>query len=93
MVYYRNRYLLRDGYHRAIGLLMRGITHAPVLFKDFGSFQALGLPPGMLPETAYLGERPPFLADYLADDVSQEIHAPASQKMIVIQGIEMNPLG
>ena len=47
----------------------------------------------MLPEASYLGERPPFLADYLADAVSTEIDLPASQKMLVIQGIEMNPMG
>lgn len=76
----RGRFLLRDGYHRAIGLLARGVTHAPVLFRDFGDYQTLGLPVGMLPETAYFGQRPPMLSDYLTDVVSAEIRAPASQK-------------
>ena len=93
VAHYRGRYLLRDGYHRALGLLARGITHAPVLFRDFGSYAALGLPAGMLPEQSYLGDRPPLIADYLSEDVSAEIRAPASQKMIVVQGMEMNPLG
>jgi hypothetical protein len=47
----------------------------------------------MLPEQAFLGDRPPFLADYLGETVSAEVQFPASQKMLVIQGIEMNPLG
>jgi hypothetical protein len=56
-------------------------------------FEPLGLGPGMLPEAAYLGDRPPNLADYLEDAVSAEVDLPASQKMLVVQGIEMNPIG
>jgi hypothetical protein len=93
VVRYRNRLLLRDGYHRSLGLLAKGITHVPVLFREFGQFEPLGLGPGMLPEASYLGERPPFLSDYLADTISAEVDLPASQKMIVIQGMEINPIG
>jgi hypothetical protein len=93
VVRHRGRLLLRDGYHRTLGLLAQGITQVPVLFREFGQFEPLGLGAGMLPEASYLGERPPFLADYLADAVSAEINLPASQKMLVIQGIEMNPIG
>ena len=93
VVRHRGRLLLRDGYHRSLGLLAQGITNVPVLFREFAQFEPLGLGPGMLPEAAYLGERPPSLADYLAEAVSAEIDLPASQKMLVIQGIEMNPIG
>jgi len=93
VVRYRSRLLLRDGYHRSLGLLAKGITQVPVLFREFGQFEPLGLGHGMLPEAAYLGDHPPYLADYLIDAVSAEVNFPASQKMLVIQGIEMNPMG
>jgi hypothetical protein len=93
VVRYRNRLILRDGYHRSLGLLAQGITRVPVLFREFGQFEPLGIGPGMLPDGSYLGDRPPFLADYLADAVSAEVSLPATQKMLVIQGIEMNPMG
>jgi len=93
VVRYRKRLILRDGYHRSLGLLAKGITHVPVLFREFGKFEALGLGPGMLPEASYLGDRPPLLSDYLTDTVSAEVELPASQKMLVIQGMEMNPVG
>ena len=93
VVFHRGRYLLRDGYHRSLGLLARGMNHVPVLYREFTPFENLGLGPGMLPEQAYLGDRPPLLADYLNDEVSAEVSLPASQKMIVVQGMEMNPLG
>ncbi|HSW08076.1 MAG TPA: hypothetical protein VLK61_26160, partial [Aquabacterium sp.] len=93
VVRYRGRYLLRDGYHRSLVLLSRGVTHAPVLFRDAGDLDVLGRGPGMLPEPSFLGERPPMLGDYLSDTVSAAVRAPASQKMIVIQGLEMSPFG
>ena len=93
VVRYRGRYLLRDGYHRALGLLAKGMTHVPVLYREFAQFENLGLGDGMLPEAAYLGDKPPLLSDYLSENVSAEIQLPASQKMIVIQGMEMNPIG
>ena len=93
VILHKGRYLLRDGYHRSIGLLAQGITHVPVLFREFGEFEDLGVGVGMLPEQSYLGERPPFLADYLSEIVTAEVQMPASQKMLVIQGIEMNPIG
>jgi len=90
---YQGRYVLRDGYHRSLGFLFRGIHDVPVFYKEFGQFEELGLPQGMLPQAAFLGERPPFLPDYLADDVSAEVSLPATQRMIVISGLETNPMG
>lgn len=90
---FRGRYLLRDGYHRSYGFLRRGITHVPVFYRDFSTFEDLALPPGMLPQDAYLSERPARLADYLDDAVSENVELPASQKMLVIQGIEITPFG
>ena len=93
VVFHRGRFLLRDGYHRSLGLLARGFTRVPVLYREFGEFENLGIGPGMLPEQAYLGAQPPLLADYLSEAVAAEVYLPASQKMIVVQGMEMNPLG
>jgi hypothetical protein len=93
VVRWRGRYLLRDGYHRSLGLLSRGVTHVPVLFRELGDFDVLERLPGMLPETSFLGERPPMLADYLSDTVSAAVRSPASHRMIVIQGLEMSPFG
>ena len=90
---YRGKLVLRDGYHRSLGLLTRGISKVPVLHKEFGQFEELGLGLGMLPTSAYLGSQPPTLADYLNDEVAAEVHLPASQRMILIHGIEITPQG
>ena len=87
------RHVLRDGYHRAVALLRRGISVIPALVRELGSFEQLGWTPGMLSQDEFLGERPPVLPDYLDDSVSADVALPAQQKLLVIQGLELSPLG
>lgn len=87
------RYFLMDGYHRAIGLLESGITHVPALVREFGSAQEARIPANMLSADIFLGDRPPFLPDYLDANVSVETLSPLVTKMIVIQALEVTPLG
>ena len=87
------RCILRDGHHRAIGFLKRGIETVPVITRDYGEFEELGIGPGLLPTAAYLGPRPPLLVDYFDDVVSADVSLPAFQRMIVIHGLELTPMG
>jgi hypothetical protein len=86
---FQGRYFLRDGYHRAIGLLMAGISQVPVFVTDISEIERL-VPAGMLPQAAFLGPRPPTLPDYLDDSVSAAVQAPATQKLILVQALELN---
>ena len=90
---YRGRFLLHDGYHRAYGFLTRGISRVPAIVKEFPTFDAMRLPPGLLPQDAYLGVRPPFLTDYLDETVPAAVELPATQKVVVIQALELATLG
>jgi hypothetical protein len=91
VVRFQERFLLRDGYHRAYGFLSRGITHVPAFTREMPTIEEV-LPPGIhLPQHSYLGDRPPFLPDYLDDRVACTVRLPASQKMLLIQGIELTP--
>jgi hypothetical protein len=86
---FKGRVFLRDGYHRAFGLLSRGINNVPVLVREYTAFEHLGFPQGMLPQDAYLGESPPRLTDYQNDEVAISVDRPATQKLLVIQGNEL----
>jgi hypothetical protein len=86
---FQGRYFLRDGYHRALGLLQRGISQVPGFVTTVDQVEQLA-PPGMLPQSAYLGPHPPRLADYLDETVAVEVQAPATAHMIVIQGLEFD---
>ena len=86
---YRDRYLLRDGYHRAVGLLARGINVVPALVKEFDSMDR-HFRRNMLKSETYLGRRPPFLPDFLDDDVSAGVDLPAMRRLIMIQAQEFS---
>ncbi len=94
VVRYRNRYFLRDGYHRAFGFLSRGIAAVPAFIRDMTAFEEMVPDPRvMLPQDSYRGPRPPVIADYLDDTVSAAVRVPAAHKMVVIQGLELTPIG
>jgi hypothetical protein len=85
----RGRHFLRDGYHRALGLLARNITIVPAFVRDITAFEEMFPDPRtLLPQDAYLGSRPPLLPDMLDDTVSAPVQVPAVQKMIVISGMQ-----
>lgn len=65
-----DRWILRDGYHRAAGLLQRGITCCPVVIVDFATWENMGIAPGMISRDVVLGDRPPLLGDFWNGDVS-----------------------
>jgi hypothetical protein len=91
---YRGHHYMRDGYHRAFGLLSRRITVVPAIVKDISAFEELVPDPRtMLPQDGYLGERPPVLADYLDDTVRAAVHLPAARKMVIVQALELAPAG
>jgi hypothetical protein len=88
-----DRYVLRDGYHRACAFLRSGITHVPAFVRDFGATEELGAPTGaMLPREVVLGDRPPVVADYLEDAVAADVELPDFRKMIVIQALELSSM-
>jgi hypothetical protein len=94
VVRYRGRHFLRDGYHRSYGFLSRGITVVPAFVRDMQAFEEVVPDPRvMLPQDAYQGARPPLLVDYLDDTVSASVRAPAVRKMVVIQALELTPIG
>jgi hypothetical protein len=83
------RYILRDGYHRAYGLMKLGIRVVPALVRQFEAAEQLPVPAGMLPQDVYLGDRAPQLCDYLDDTVAVEVELPATKKIVVVQGLEL----
>lgn len=84
VIFHRDRYLLRDGYHRALGLLSAGITHAPVLTREYAEYASLGFDKGNVSPQIFLGDTPPFLADYLDDNVSSEVQLSTDRYLISV---------
>jgi len=84
---FQGRYVLRDGYHRALGLLASGISEIPAFVRDFDGIEQM-VPPGMLPQSAWLGPNPPILPDYFDSAVAATVALPAVQKVAMVQAVE-----
>lgn len=84
VVRWRGAYILRDGYHRAYGLLSRGISSVPVMYREWPDQQPLlPAPNALLFDPA--GERAPLLTDYRDDAVAANIEVPQLQRTLLIQ--------
>jgi len=88
VAHFEGRYFLEDGYHRAIGLLSRGIATVPALVHDVDGPEWLSVR-GMLPEECWCGPHPPLLPDYVDDAVSVDVWIPRPQKILIIRGFEV----
>jgi hypothetical protein len=85
----QGRYFLRDGYHRCLGLLQRGVRYAPALVSSDLPLTEL-VPPGMLDFEAFTGDRPPVLPDHWDDGVSGQGQAAATRKVIIVRASELS---
>ncbi len=88
VVQYRDRSFIRDGYHRAAGLLQRGIFVAPCIFIEAQSFEQIGSPVGSFTYETLFGDRPPTLGDFWDDEVARTIQQVAVRKVIRVRGEE-----
>jgi hypothetical protein len=91
---YHGRDFLRDGYHRAAGLLRAGIAEVPCVYIKARNFDEIGANPAtMLSYEVLFGERPPLLGDFWDDSVSAEIDQPTARKAVRVRGEEFNIQG
>lgn len=83
---------LRDGYHRALGLVARGARYVPAFVKDGMSMSDL-LAPGALEYEAIMGSGPPVISDYWDDEVAVSVQLPAPRRIISVQAAELSVYG
>lgn len=88
VAFYNGRYFLRDGYHRAAGLVRAGMTIVPCIMIEADNFEQLAIPPGSLTYEVLFGEHPPIVADFWNNDVSADIRIPVVRKVIRVRGDE-----
>lgn len=68
------RFLLTDGYHRAVAFLNAGITSIPGLYREAGSVQEAGMGRlGELPQQLLHRRRPPLLTDFFIEGLAVTI--------------------
>jgi hypothetical protein len=89
VVEYSGRWFIRDGYHRAYGLLRKGITRIPCIFIRAANFQQTGADqPAFIRYETLFGLRPPFLRDFLLNEVSATVQQRAVRKVVRVAAEE-----
>jgi hypothetical protein len=89
----RDRLILCDGHHRVLAFLRAGISTIPALVRTVASLDELGISADMFSPDVLLSDRPPTMLDYLDDSVSAEVRRPPTNKVIVVQALELRPVG
>jgi hypothetical protein len=87
---YRDRHFIRDGNHRAAGLLKKGIYIVPCILVKARNIEELGLNQGTFSYEILYGERPPFLSDFWDDTVASEGKNIAFRRVLRFRGEEFN---
>ena len=83
---YQGRYILKNGYHRAVALLRAGIAEAPCLVVRTRSYNATGASlPGFLPRDLVLSDRPPRLEDFDSSEAAVPFPRRPMKAVIVVQ--------
>ena len=88
IVSYQGRYIMRDGYHRSVGLLRGGTSTVPAAVQETVSEGELGVKPGFFPLEKILGDRPPLVTDFLDDRLTMSIEIPKTIRIVRITAEE-----
>jgi hypothetical protein len=82
---FRDRWFLRDGYHRAYSLMRAGIWRVPALVVRASTITELGATqPWFFAEDILFSAAPPLITDFLDDDLVVEYDRPRLIKTIRI---------
>ncbi|WP_213804255.1 hypothetical protein [Granulicella sp. dw_53] len=74
---YRGRWFLRDGYHRAYNLLKAGVFEIPAVIVQARTIEELGATqPWFFSEEVLFSEAPPYVSDFLDDELIFEYDRP-----------------
>ncbi len=79
IAHFQDRYILRDGTHRAAGLLRRAVSIIPAVVIEAPSWQIVAPRAGLFDQNLATGDRPPLLTDCWAPDVSADGLQPRTQ--------------
>jgi hypothetical protein len=82
---YRGRWFLRDGYHRAYGLLQAGVSHVPAVVIRARTMDEVGATqPWFFHEDQLFSKRPPRVVDFLDEALIHRYQRPRFIKTIRI---------
>jgi hypothetical protein len=88
VAHYEGRYFLRDGNHRAAGLLRAGITQVPTVVIDAPSFQFVAPQPGLFDYQVAFSERPPLVTDFWDSSAAADGWQPKAYRAVRVSATQ-----
>jgi hypothetical protein len=88
---FQDRYFLQDGYHRAAGLIARGVTVLPAIVIEAPTYESIARPGcGFFAYDVGAGAVPPLVVDFWDETVAVESLQPALKKIVRLRADEFN---
>lgn len=81
---HKDRYVLFNGYHRALSLHRRGVQMVPVVVIPAAAEGDIGSRPDLVPTPVLCGDRPPTIGDFFDDSVSMNVNIRSTMRAIRI---------
>jgi hypothetical protein len=89
VVEFKDRYFLRNGYHRVYAVRKMGGRHVPCVLIKGETFADLGvLTTGFFGETLLLSDKPPTFGDFFSDGLAPRVRLKAWTKIVRIRAEE-----
>lgn len=83
---FRDRWFLRDGYHRAYDLLQAGVHHVPAVIVFARTIEEVGaVEPWFFSEEQLFSDRPPRVTDFLDEELVLSYKRTALRKVIRVR--------
>jgi hypothetical protein len=83
---YKDRYFLKNGYHRAYAALLANRKHIPAVVSEFEDFIGVGaLNPGFFPKELLMNDAPPLVPDLLNQEIALDVKLKPMRKMIRVR--------
>ena len=85
---FRNRYFLRNGYHRVYALRKKGVKHVPCILIEGEAFADVGARAGFFDETLLLSKKPPTFANFFDEHIARSVRMKPLTKILRVAATE-----
>jgi hypothetical protein len=86
VAHYKDRYFLKNGYHRAYAALLSNRKHIPAVVSEFDDFAGVGaINPGFFSKELLMSDAPPLLSDFLNPQFAIDVRLKPMRKIIRVR--------
>jgi len=89
VVKFKDRYFLRNGYHRVYEIRKRGVSHVPCILIEGENFADTGaIKPGFFAEKLLTSDKPPVFANFFSNEIAPSLQMKPFTKVVRVRAEE-----